>query len=64
MDGLGQYVFEDGLRQGREDGICAMIMDKLDRDIPKGRIIEKLKEAFGLTEEKAVLYYETFADEV
>lgn len=42
MDGLGQCVFEDGLRQGREDGIRVLIMDNVEEDVSRERIIVKL----------------------
>lgn len=60
MDGLGQCVFEDGLKQG----IRTMIIDNLEENVPRERIIAKLQRAFELTEEESLRYYEMFADRV
>ncbi len=69
VKGLGQCVFEDGIKvgrkegreEGREEGIQALILDNLEEEIPKPRILVKLQKRFKLTEEKAGQYYEKYA---
>ncbi len=57
MGGLGQSVFEEG----REEGIQALILDNLEEEISKERILQKLQKHFNLPMEKAENYYERFA---
>lgn len=62
VDGLGWRVFEEGREEGREEGIekgiQAMIVDNLEEQVPKERIILKLQKHFSLPQEKAEQYYE------
>ena len=41
-------------------GVKALILDNLENEIPKERILVKLQKYFSLTEEKAKWYYERF----
>ena len=41
-------------------GVKALILDNLENEIPKERILVKLQKYFNLTEEKAKWYYERF----
>ena len=59
MFSLGQCIWEDG----RKAGIRVMIIDNLEEHVPVERIIEKLQRHFGLSEERAQMYYEKFTQE-
>ena len=69
VKGLGQCVFEDGIKvgreagreEGREEGIKVLILDNLEEEIPKSKILVKLQKRFELTEQKARQYYEKYA---
>lgn len=65
MTGLGQSILEEGfakgIEQGIEQGIRALILDNLEEQISREKIIVKLQKRFGLTEEKAIQYYDEFA---
>ena len=61
MIGLGQSVLNEGMRQGIQQGIQAVVLDNIEEQIPKERTIVKLQKRFGLTEEKSMQYYERFA---
>ncbi len=75
VKGLGQCVFEDGVKVGRKEGreegreegvqkgIQALILDNLEEKIPKARILVKLQKRFELDEEEAGEYYEKYAVE-
>ena len=63
MFSLGQCILEDGKKEGREEGIHALIMDNLEEHIPVERIIEKLQRHFNLSRESAQMYYEKFTQE-
>lgn len=52
---------EDITEKVREEGIQAVILDNLEEQIPKERILMKLQKRFHLTEEKSKKYYEKFA---
>jgi len=45
----------------REEGIRAMILENLEEQVPRERILLKLQKHFNLTEEKSMQYYEKFA---
>ena len=64
MFSLGQCVFEDGKEEGREEGIRALILDNQEEQIPRERIILKLRKHFSLTKEKAEQYYQEFSQEM
>ena len=49
-----------GHSEGVEEGIKAFILDNIEENIPKERIIEKLQRRFDLTEEQAVEKYEKY----
>lgn len=67
MFSLGQCILEDGKKEGKkegmETGIRALVMDNLEEHIPAERIIKKLQRHFGLSEERAQMYYERFAQD-
>ena len=63
MFSLSQCIYEDGIKEGIEDGIAAFVKSDLEENISKERTIQKLQKFFALTEEKAEEYYERFADE-
>lgn len=67
MTGLGQSVFEDGVEEGIEKGIekgiQALILDNLEEQMPKEKIIAKLQKHFNLTQTLALKYYEGFSIE-
>lgn len=49
-----------GLELGLEQGFRAFVQDNIEENIPKERILQKLMKRFGLTEEKAMEYYDKF----
>ncbi len=51
-------------RIAKEEGIQALILDNLDEQIPKGRILMKLQKHFGLTEDESSLYYDRYASDI
>ena len=60
MSGLGQSVLEEGIEQG----IRAMVLDNLEEQIPKDRIMDKLQKHFKLDRERAEQYFERYAESV
>ena len=58
--GIEQGI-ERGIEQGIEQGIEVFILDNEEEGIPKERVIQKLQRRFGLTEDRAVHYYDRFA---
>ena len=50
-----------GIERGIERGIEAFILDNLEENIPKTRIIEKLQRRFQLEESRAEDYFEKYA---
>ena len=52
MTGLGQSVFEDGVRtgkvEGREEGIKALVLDNLEDGASRERILESFRNVLGL----------------
>ena len=55
---------DEGIQVGRSDGIKAFILDNIEENIPKERIIEKLQRRFDLSEEQAVEKYEKYSGEL
>lgn len=49
---------------GYSGGIRIFILDNLEEQIPRVRIVLKLKKHFGLSEEAANRYYEKYAEQV
>ena len=47
--------------QAREVGIRAIILDNLEEQVPKERIVLKLQKHFNLPKEKAEHYYKKYA---
>lgn len=70
---IAEYDYETGIRIKQEDswqigisegitqGIEAFILDNLEEQIPKERIIEKPQRTFNLTIAEAGLYYKKFS---
>ena len=54
----------EGIQLGRSEGIKAFILDNIEENIPKERIIEKLQRRFDLSEEQAVEKYEKYSGEL
>lgn len=54
---VGQMLINEGL----EKGIRIFIQDNISENIPKPRIIEKLKKNFSLNDEDAIKYYTAFS---
>lgn len=50
---------EEGLLKGREEGIRALIMDNLEKQVPEDIIIQKLQRYFSLDKEKVTAYLST-----
>lgn len=59
MDTILDIVYE----QGREQGIQVFILDNIEENIPKQRILEKLQKRFTLSALKAEEYYDRFSVE-
>lgn len=49
-------------QEERDEGIRILIIDNLEENTPKDRIIEKLIRHFSLTEDKANEYYQKYSD--
>ena len=58
---LGEMLLADGIekgkKQGREQGIRALIIDNLEEGTPENKIIQKLEKLFSLSTESAQSYY-------
>ena len=53
-------LYQDGVNEGREQGIRALMQDYLDEGYDREKILEKLQKIFSLSREKAELYYMKF----
>lgn len=53
----------EGLAQGMEQGIAALILDNLEEGKTEEQILAKLKKRFDLNEEKALEYYQKYNQE-
>ncbi len=62
QQGLEQGL-QQGLEQGIQKGICAFILDNLEENVPKERILSKLERRFFLTPEQAREYFEKYGRE-
>lgn len=51
-----------GIAEGRTQGIEAFILDNLEENIPRGRIIDKLIRRFSLSREDAERCYRRVLD--
>ena len=56
------YEREQGYAQGIEQGIEVFVLDNLEENIPKERIIEKLQNRFEMSQTKAESYVERYMD--
>lgn len=54
---------QEGREEGRQEGIRALILDNLEENVPKERILEKLQKRFLLDRETAVRNYDQYASE-
>lgn len=52
-----------GLAEGREEGLLAMIQDNLEMGLEKEKILEKTMRFFSITWENALKYYSQVAVE-
>lgn len=52
---------ERGIERGVELGIEAFILDNLEENIPRERIIEKMQKRFQLQQSKAEAYFERYS---
>ena len=59
---MGSF-FMDGVEEGMEKGIRAMILDNLENGSSREQIREKLEKYFGMSEKKASEYLEHFLQE-
>ena len=64
MFSLSQCIYEDGMKNGIEQGIIALVQDHLEENIPRERTIYKLQKHFSLTREKAEECYERYARDI
>lgn len=55
------YIREEGVIEGRSEGIAAFILDYLEDGKSKDIIINKLIRRFSLSAEEAQQYYEKFS---
>lgn len=55
---IGEKIGEN---RGREQGIEAFVLDKIEDQYPKDEIIKKLVKRFSLAEAKAVEYFEKYS---
>jgi len=53
---------KEGIEEGRKEGLEAFILDNLEENISRERILEKLQRRFELSEEKAKAYLEKYSD--
>lgn len=64
MTQVGKMLMDEGRiegrEEGREEGIRAIILDNLEENIPKEKILIKLQKRFNLTEEQSEQYYQRF----
>lgn len=56
-----EEAMERGMNIGIERGIEAFILDNLEENIPKTRIVEKLQKRFQLEKSRAEDYFEEYA---
>lgn len=61
MTKVGRLLFEEGIEQGMERGIEALILDNLEEHVPEEQVIRKLQRHFHLDETAARAYFERFA---
>lgn len=65
MTQVGKMLMDEGRIEGREEGrqegIRAIILDNLEENIPKEKILIKLQKRFDLTEEQSEQYYQRFS---
>lgn len=54
---------EEGLEEGREEGIRAIIQDNLEEHVPEERILQKLQKYFSLDLKKAQEYLNAVKDQ-
>lgn len=57
MTGLGQSVYEDGIKKGIQTGIEALILNNIMEGISRERTPASLQKFYDLTEEKAEQYF-------
>ena len=52
---------ERGFERGIEQGIEVFVLDNLEENVTKDRIIEKMQRRFQLTESQAIAYFDQYS---
>lgn len=60
MTQIERMIFEDGLEQGLEQGICALIQDNIEEGMSQDKVVEKLEKRFRLSSKDARNYYDRY----
>ena len=55
-----EEIRQEGKKEGIEEGIRLFILDNIEENIPKERILEKLRRRFNITMEQALDMYEKY----
>ena len=58
---IKELFMEDGRKESRDEGIKVFILDKLEDNIAKDIIIQKLIKHYAMTKEEAEGYFNRFA---
>ena len=65
MLGLGESIWreaqEEAKEEARKEGIRVLVLDNLEEQVPKERILKKLQRHFSLSAVEAEQYYDQFA---
>ena len=56
-----EMLLNRGIQQGMKQGIEAFILDNLEENIPKERILEKLQRRFHIREDEAREFIDKYA---
>ena len=59
---IKELFMEDGRKESRDEGIKVFILDKLEDNIAKDIIIQKLIKHYAMTKEEAEGYFNRFAN--
>ena len=61
MKGLGAAIRQEGRKEGRLEGIQALVLDYIEEGFSREKIISKLQKRFSLSKEQAEQYYNQFS---
>ena len=61
MCNLSDLIEERGIERGIEQGIEVFVLDNLEENVTKDRIIEKMQRRFQLTESQAIAYFDQYS---